>query len=193
MKTIILEGNRLPLTAPRLSWYFLSDSAPANAGKPFFIPDFADRFEALIAPVLRISRLGKSIGARFASRYYSEIAPAIHFRAPGLRSELQAAGMASDMAQSFDRSLIIGQFMPMERFLENPRIKLLKNGEPAAEWKLSDFSTSVSEAIAEISVSNTMKTGDLVVPGLSAPVGIEPGDRLSLMLEGERELLVAVR
>ena len=111
MKTVIIESNN------PLSWYFIADSALINAGKPFFIPEFADEFEAFLAPVVRISRIGKSIASRFAGRYYEEIAPAIHFRASALRRQLLEAGLPADPSHSFDRSMTVGSFIPAEKML----------------------------------------------------------------------------
>lgn len=60
MKTVIFDN--IPSPGCRNAWRFLSDSAHTNAGKPFFIPDFAEEFDAFLAPVVKLSRLGKSIG-----------------------------------------------------------------------------------------------------------------------------------
>lgn len=193
MKTIVASGNRINSPSWETSWYFLADSALANAGKPFFIPDFADSFEAFLAPVVKISKLGKSIAGKYAPRYYSEMAPAIHFRASALRDKLISQGLSPDMAQSFDRSMIIGKFMPAEDFRNASPLRLVKNGETVAIWQESFFPESIDRIIEHVSYANTMKTGDLVAPGLSEATGIIPGDRLNIMLGEESVLLVAIK
>lgn len=193
MKTTVIVGNRLDSPSKRIAWYGLADSALANVGKPFFIPDFDDRFEAIIAPAVRISRLGKSVGAKFAQRYFSEVAPSIHFRATNLREHLLQEGLPADMAQSFDRSLIMGRFIDWNALCSMAPLRLVKNGETVAEWSPSDFSISADEALEMTSAYNTVKTGDLLIPGLSKPVDVTPGDRIELTLAEERLLLVAIK
>ena len=193
MKTAVIEGNRKDDGAVRAAWYFIADSALANAGKPFFLPDFADSFEAVLAPAIRISRLGKSVAAKFADRYFSEILPAVHFRAPALRRQLLERNLPCDMALSFDRSMIMGQPLDYEAFRAFLPLRLVNNGEAVAEWSLSDFSLSPEEALEAVSAANTVKTGDLIVPGLSKPVVVRQGDRLEIMLGETRQLLVAIK
>jgi len=194
MKTIVIEGNRIDTPDDNLSWYFIPDSALANAGKPFFIPDFSDEFEAMLAPVVRISRLGKSIEARFAGRYYHEIAPAVHFRAPALRKSLIESHRPTDMSHSFDRSVIIGSFSGIDcPGGALPSYRLMKNGAEATVWRQSDFIRSVDQAIETVSTANTFKTGDLIIAGLSAPTPISLGDRLEVECDDKTLLWIAIR
>ncbi len=193
MKTIVIESNRHDAHDEMTSWYFIPDSALANAGKPFFIPDFADCFEAHVAPVLRISRLGKSIGARFAGRYCTEMAPAVHFRAPRLRDALLAAHHAPDMACSFDRSLIVGAFREIEDPDLIPEITMLANGKTAACWSRDQLRIPPSQTIEMVSANNTLKTGDFIIPALSSPVAIKIGDRLEIACGTESLLWIAIR
>ncbi len=192
MKTAIIEGNLSGNPSSQTAWYFLADSALTNAGKPFFIPEFAESFEVCLAPLVRISRLGKSIAPKFAPRYYSEIAPAVHFRAPELRARLLKEGLPQDMAYSFDRSLIYGSFKEAET-IERDGIKMLKNGVVVAERLPGSTLEAAAHALEAVSAFNTMKTGDLIVPGLSEGVRIEQDDRIELLSGNERLLLVAIR
>lgn len=193
MKTIITEGNRKDSPADEVTWYFLADSALANAGKPFFIPEFADCFEAYVAPAVRFTRLGKSIGERFATRYYTEMAPALHIRAPKLRERLLREGKCPDMAHSFDRSLIVGRFIPVEEFAACFPVSLVKNGCESAVWHPGDFDPGTDRIVSLVSAANTIKTGDILLPGLSRPVEIATGDRLTVMTGSGEAFYVAVR
>lgn len=181
MKTIVKASSE------PLSWYFLPDSALVNSGKPFFIPEFADEFEAVLVAVVRINRIGKSIGARFAERYYSEVAPGVHFVAPGLRRRLLEAGLSPDPSYSFDRSLTVGSFLPAESFLDGvPAVMTLTpaangDGETSEVFigtdKLKDAIGSMLEAV---SGSNTIKMGDYLIPVLTSPLKIAIGDTLTV-------------
>lgn len=144
MKTIVIES------ASPLSWYFIADSALINAGKPFFIPEFADEFEAFLAPVVRINRIGKSIASRFAERYYTEIAPAVHFRASKLRRQLLAAGLPTDPSHSFDRAMIVGSFLPAIDFLSGAPLLMLKEENSSMHKEVKAISSAhESREVAE--------------------------------------------
>ena len=66
------------------------ESALIREGKPFFVPDFAERFEYETEIVVRINRLGKDVAERFAHRYYDELTVGIDFTARDLQEKLRA-------------------------------------------------------------------------------------------------------
>lgn len=187
MKTIVIESD-----SP-LSWYFIADSALVNAGKPFFIPEFADEFEAFLTPVVRINRIGKSIGTRFAERYYTEIAPAVHFRASKLRRELLSSGLPTDPSHSFDRAMTVGTFIPVSDFLSDSLMTMLKNGVPVAVCDAVKIKAAVGPLLEAVSRSNTIKMGDHLVPHLSNPVEIGIGDKLDVALGSETLLTIHIK
>ena len=68
------ELNGGVLVKPEAPVIFMKpDSAILKGGKPFFIPDFAERFDYEAELVVRISKLGKNIAPRFAHRYYDAV------------------------------------------------------------------------------------------------------------------------
>lgn len=187
MKTIIKAS------AKPLSWCFIPDSALVNAGKPFFIPEFADEFEAILVAVVRISRIGKSIGARFAERYYSEIAPGIHFRSPKLFHSLMDAGLPPDPSYSFDRSLTVGSFIEAKDLFEEAPLEMELVKPDGCVEKVSlpspdTWQSSISEFLEAVSNSNTVKMGDFLIPLLTKPLKISIGDTLHVR-RGEEILL----
>ena len=68
MKIIIVSGSN---NCPKIN--ILADSALQKTGKPFFVPDFADRFVGSTHVCAHISRLGKNIAKRFSERYYEQV------------------------------------------------------------------------------------------------------------------------
>lgn len=195
MKTIVFESS-----SPA-SWYFVADSALVNAGKPFFIPEFAQEFEAFLAPVVRFVRLGKSIGSRFADRYYKEVAPAVHFRASALRRKLLEAGLPPDASHSFDRAMTVGEFVPFSLLADgNPLIMNLykdagNDNSPArsVEVPTKDLNLKIGGILEMVSRSNTIKMGDYLVAELSKPLKISIGDTLAVTHNDDHLLTINIK
>ena len=57
------------------------DSCLLNNRKPMFVPDWTQELGVTECMILRVSRLGKGIARKFASRYYDAVAPGADFTA----------------------------------------------------------------------------------------------------------------
>ena len=148
------------------------DSAIIKNGKHFYVPDFMGRIEYEAEIVVRINKLGKSIPARFAHRYYDAITVGIDFTARDLQRELIAAGAPWEMSKGFDGSAVLGDFRPIERFdINNTDFSLTINDEVVQNANSSQMLFSVDEVIAYVSRFCTLKTGDLIFTGTPAGVG----------------------
>ena len=171
-------------------WYLLVDSAISNTGKPFYLPDGSGGVAVSLSAAIRVERLGKLIAPKFASRYFSEFAPALHFTLPQLGEKLRREGLPEDPSRNFDRSLFVGDF---RCFDSDAEIQLQKNGETEASFKFHHLISPPEKIISEISVMNTMKMGDIVLPGLSGKVNLEIGDLLEVKINGEKAFHVKVK
>ncbi|MBP3228279.1 MAG: hypothetical protein J6M53_05790 [Bacteroidaceae bacterium] len=99
------------------TYFTLPDTALTQGGKPFFLPEDAEAgggCEALPCVALRIDRQGRSIGARFAGRYYSQAAPSCRFVLPARLQRLRREGLPWDEAVGFDGAVCVGTFSPVE-------------------------------------------------------------------------------
>ena len=85
------------------------DSSMLVNRKPFFIPDWSNDVRMTPCAVLRVSRMGKNIGQKFASRYYDAVAPGLNICAADVLA--QGDGVK---AWAFDYSLPMGKFMDLE-------------------------------------------------------------------------------
>lgn len=178
MKAIVIENNyKESITHGNCGWYFLADSAVSNTGKPFYLPENVGRVTASISLAIKISRLGKFIEPRFASRYYVECAPAVHFRLPEFKEKLRSEGLPEDAARSFDKSLFVGDFFPWDSSII---IDLWKNGIAEVSFSPDKLIFSVDEVLSKVSVMNTVKIGDLLIPGLNGELELNEGDILDL-------------
>ena len=69
------------------------DSSLLKNNKPFFLPDFSENIHYEVEVVIKISRLGKGISAKFAHRYYDEVTLGIDITARDIQSRQSKAGM----------------------------------------------------------------------------------------------------
>lgn len=179
-----------PYPKSGIGWLIIADSAVSNTGKPFYIPDGHGKAAVALGLAVKITRLGKSIRDKFASRYYQEFAPALHFYLPEFSKELREAGLSDDASRNFDKSLIVGDFSPKESFRE---LELWINGEKRVDYDLSHAMQRTDAMLCEISGINTMKMGDLIVPGVFGEVFLEEGDLLEVKKNGEKSFHVRVK
>ena len=82
------------------------DTALLKDGNPFFLPDFSDEIHYETELVVKINRLGKNIGERFAHRYYDEITLGI---------DLPPYWFNTNIEQSLQESLKLAKSVLQER------------------------------------------------------------------------------
>ncbi|MDD4761141.1 MAG: fumarylacetoacetate hydrolase family protein [Bacteroidaceae bacterium] len=146
-----------------------ADSTLLKGGKPLFLPDFAERCSAGLHLVVRISRLGKSIPRRFASRYYDAVTVGLDVRADDVVERLSDAGLPWDGGESFDGSAVIGDFIPLSEPLKNEHtVTLFSDGERVLENNMSEWRWQVDELIEYVSRYAMVRQGDFLFCGPAA-------------------------
>lgn len=133
--------------------------------KPLFIPQFTDDVRCRVCLLARISRLGRNIEQRFASRYYDATALGIDFMAYDRLAEARRQGLSVAPWIAFDNSLAISQWTDKdEREYQNLifTINRLNNGELVNKLHIDGFEYSLTEAIAQVSQYFKLCTGDIV-------------------------------
>lgn len=160
--------------------------------KPFFVPDFAERFDYETELVIRIAHVGKDISERFAHRYYEEVTVGIDFTARDLQAKLKSNGLPWDICKGFDGSAAVGTFVKIADIggdVQNIDFHLDLNGETVQKGNSRDMLFTVDKIVAYCSRFFTLKTGDLIFTG--TPVGVGPvkeGDLLEAYI-GDKKLL----
>ena len=136
------------------------------------MPDFLGRVDYEAEIVVRINKLGKSIPARFAHRYYDAITVGIDFTARDMQRGLIERGEPWDLSKGFDGSAVLGEFLPVERFdIKNVDFSLAIDDNVVQQANTSQMYFSVDEIIAYVSRFCTLKTGDLIFTGTPAGSG----------------------
>jgi len=192
------HNQELQHTAPPADPVIFSkpESAVILKGRPFFIPDFAERFDYETELVVRIDRLGKDISPRFAHRYYSQLTLGIDFTARDLQQRLRSQGLPWDICKGFDGSAAIGRLIDKSALppVQDLHFHLNINGTTVQRGHTADMLHTVDNLISYISRFFTLKMGDLIFTG--TPVGVGPvheDDHLDAFLENEQVLSLKVK
>lgn len=193
-----VEMGRSELDVPKEPVLFLKpDSALLKDNKPFYIPDFSNNIQYEAEVVVRINRLGKNIGEKFANRYYDELTIGIDMTARDIQAELKAKSLPWELSKGFDGSAVIGDFVSKDIFaggVDNVAFELLKNDEQVQRGNTSDMIHKVDYLIAYVSRFFTLKIGDLIFTGTPAGVGkVEIDDHLTGFLEDKKLLDFYIR
>lgn len=182
-------NNTLLLKEPVI--FSKPESAVIRENKPFFIPDFAERFDYETELVVRINRLGKNIPERFAHRYYDEVTLGIDFTARDMQEKLRKEGLPWELCKAFDGSAAIGEFIPKTELppVKDIHFHLDIEGETVQRGHTADMIHSVDSLIAYVSQFFTLKTGDLIFTGTPAGVGpVNEGMHLNAYIEDRKVL-----
>lgn len=172
------------------------DSSILKKNKPFFLPGFSSMILYETEVVLKISRLGKSIPAKFAHRYYDEITVGIDITARDIQNRNSAAGLPWELSKGFDGAAPLGRFIPVTsvRDLKSIDFRLEINGKTVQMGNTSDMIFSIDEIIEYVSRFFTLKTGDLIFTGTPQGVGqLRKNDKLVAFLGDEQVLDFMIR
>ena len=171
------------------------DSAISKNGKPFFVPDFLGRVDYEAEIVVKICKLGKSIPARFAHRYYDAITVGIDFTARDWQRQLIEEGAPWEMCKGFDGAAVLGEFRPTEGLdMKNIPFHLDIDGKTVQSGNSGQMIFGIDEIIEYVSRYFTLKHGDLIFTGTPAGVGpVAIDNHLQGYLNGEKVLDFHVR
>lgn len=146
------------------------DSAITLPGKPLFLPDFTPSWEAHLLIGVRVSRLGKDISPRFASRYYDAVALLLRF------VPLPESIFSGALASAFDGSIQQGSWLTIDKPIEGP-----------IDVRCGDMSLTISpedlaldRALSAVSHYLTIRNGDIICPAtLPVRLPVSVGDNVT--------------
>jgi 2-keto-4-pentenoate hydratase/2-oxohepta-3-ene-1,7-dioic acid hydratase in catechol pathway len=164
------------------------DTALVKNNAPVYYPDFTEDLHYEVELVVRISKMGKYIEEKFASKYYDQFGLGIDFTARDIQSELKQKGLPWERAKAFDQSAVIGEFWPKDEFNDHEDIsfELLKNNEVVQRGNTSDMLFGIDRLVSNISQICTLKVGDMIFTGTPSGVGpVKRGDSLRGVLNAK--------
>lgn len=149
--------------------------------KPLYYPEFTKDLHYEAEIVLKISKNGRHVQSKFASKYYSKIGFGIDFTARDVQSKLKEKGHPWEIAKGFDGSAGLSEFIPIKD-LNDPNaveFRLTQNGENVQIGNTKDLIFSFDYLITYVSQFFKLQQGDLIYTGTPAGVGpVAIGDKL---------------
>lgn len=168
MKIIVVEqiGNKsrhatFNEKAGRVST--LADTSLLTHGKPVFVPDWGGLCRATWSLAVRISRLGKSVEARFAPRYYDALGLAVKFELPELKTALLQDGLPVSAAETFDGAVAAGDFTECGNIAGIVSNACVSVGNEEKTFPIVDAVAAVDAAIEDSSAIFTIRQGDIMI------------------------------
>jgi 2-keto-4-pentenoate hydratase/2-oxohepta-3-ene-1,7-dioic acid hydratase in catechol pathway len=163
---------------------------------PFVIPEFSKDVHHEVEILVKISKVGKYIDAKFAHKYYDEIGLGIDFTARDVQNKLKEKGLPWEKAKAFDGSAVIGDFISKKNYnsLENITFELNNNGITVQKGNTGQMLWKIDEIIAYVSQYFTLKKGDIIFTGTPEGVSaVKPNDVLEGFIEGNKLFRIQIK
>lgn len=161
-------------TTPGLDIDIHPDSTMILPGRPLFLPDEGTPMQAKAHVAVRISRLGKNIATKFASRYYDGVTV-------GLRI-VPASGLdlTPGVISAMDNSSVMSEWRDVT--LADAGFVAEIDG---TEIEIGIIRPQIDAAIHEVGRYMTLKMGDiLLLPAFAETSALLPSSRLSVKIDG---------
>jgi len=172
--------------------FFLKpETALLRSNRPFYIPDFTQELHYELEIVIKICKVGKCIGEKFAHTYWDEIGLGIDFTARDLQRKQSEKGLPWEIAKAFDNSAPVSRFIPKSQFTDpgNIDFHLDLNGKTVQKGNTNEMIFSIDRLISYVSRFFTLKHGDMIFTGTPSGVGpVKIGDFLEAYL-GDKKML----
>lgn len=163
-------------------------SALLQSHTPFYYPEFTNELHSEVELVLRISKNGKYIQEKHASKYYNGISVGIDFTARDIQDELKQKGLPWEKAKAWDNSTVIGKWLDITPELNKNNINfcLYKNKELVQQGNSGQMIFNFDKLVSYISNYFSLNIGDVIFTGTPAGVGeCVVGDQLEGFIEDE--------
>ena len=172
------------------------DTAILLNKQPFFIPDFSNDVHHEVEILVKINRLGKYIGRKYAHKYYKEIGLGIDFTARDLQNQLKSKRLPWEKAKAFDGAAVVGKWLPIKDFknVNNINFTLQKNDQIIQQANTNLMLWKIDELIEYVSKYFTLKIGDIIFTGTPAGVGkVIANDKLKGFIEDQEMFSITVK
>jgi len=172
------------------------ETALLQNNAPFYYPDFSNNIHYEVEILLRISKHGKYIDAKFASNYYDAIGLGIDFTARDLQDKAKDKGLPWALSKGFNGSAPISKFIDKSKFqdIKNLDFSLKLDGDLKQQGNTSQLLFSFEDIVSYVSKFIMLKKGDIIFTGTPKGVGpIAIGNKLEGFIENEKMLEVEIK
>jgi len=162
----------------------------------FYIPDFSNQIEYETELVLKISKMGKCIDEKFASRYYDQITVGLDITARDLQNEAREKGLPWLLCKGFDSSAPMGDFVDKNNYdtINDIDFSLKINGNEVQHGNTKNMIFNCDKIVSYISQFVTLKVGDIIMTGTPEGVGkLNIGDHLEGFIKDQQVLDIHVK
>lgn len=164
-------------------FYLKADTALLRNNDSFYIPDGVGRVVAEPHIVLKLSRLAKCVGERFATRCYDAVMGGVSFTAVDVLDRARAECLPWDEAVGFDHSSALSlDSLSRDAMLEGATLYI--NNEKCASINISEMRFTPDRVVSHLSECMTLRIGDLVFLGSGACFDVKAGDNYRLVMAG---------
>jgi 2-keto-4-pentenoate hydratase/2-oxohepta-3-ene-1,7-dioic acid hydratase in catechol pathway len=171
-------------------------SALLQPHTPFYYPEFTNELHYECELVLRISKNGKYVQEKFASKYYDALSVGIDFTARDIQDILKEKGLPWEKAKSWDNSAAVGKWIVFNNIKNKKDINfgLYKNKELVQQGNSNLMIHNFDKIVSYISQFFSVNIGDLIFTGTPAGVGeLVVGDELEAFVEDESLLQLDIK
>jgi 2-keto-4-pentenoate hydratase/2-oxohepta-3-ene-1,7-dioic acid hydratase in catechol pathway len=188
LKLICVHG----INDDEVTCYLRPDTALLRNNDAFYYPDFTTQLVARVCAVFRVCRLGRSIGRRYAARYYDAVGAGVTFTAADLLARCVAEEKPWDMAVLFDYSAAVSrEFVGVEQWRES---RYVLRAYSESEIPLSfEYIQKVDKIIVHVSNFMTLKIGDYIFVPVSSPFPVQRGHCIETFCMDKKILEVAIK
>lgn len=159
---------------------FRPDTTLAREVNTLYLPSGTDEVCIYPCMVLRISKSGKCISAKFSERYYSAYSFGLYITDRSVYDNSHITHFEYNRLTTFDVSTIVSRDLKLAgSYLKDSILRTQLSGGDKAESILDKESGIISaRAIERISSHFSLKTGDLIFIEMSAPLFSSRVDRI---------------
>ena len=158
----------------------VGDDVLLRNNNDFYIPEFTKHISCIPQFVVKLNKLGKCVGSKFADRYYNEFAVGVRFYADDLVDELLEKKLPPVAAYSFDGANALSA---LRDFRQDAKFTFYVNDLPEF---FMDMPLNIDEIVSFASEYHTIKIGDfLFCGGTFRKKNLKRGDNIKVQLNDE--------
>lgn len=158
----------------------VGDDVLLRNNNDFYIPEFTKNISCIPQFVVKLNKLGKCVGSRFADRYYNEFAVGVRFYADDLVDELLEKNLPPVAGYSFDGANALSV---LRDFRQDAEFTFYVND--VVEYSMS-MPLNIDEIVSFASEYHTIKIGDfLFCGGRFRKKKLKRGDSIKVQVDNE--------